>query len=1137
MRCSSCPVLFSVVALLTLGLFTQPVAGQIRDGGIDPWNLGKGDWIYFMSQATNRLGGNVLSVTNENSLMLFYKSVGVRYIIIKAATGDELFNGSYSFPQFNRRLVDIAHAHGLLIFGYNRSSGQNVPGEIAISDYVFNQGADGFVWDAESEWESNQPWIGTNGPALAWQLCSAVRSNWPTKFLAHAPFPIISYHSSFPYKEFGYWSDAVMPQIYPHGWTGVRSRPSGAINWTDVNWYNWQQSLIGKSSVINGQTIYWTNAIKPLAPVNHVYGPNPPNSGVSEIRPEYVMEFVDYLNADPTPQTVGGYKGGNFWRADLHGAAQWANIKVSTIGSFAGIVNNIVIDDPNATVVGSWTPTRTFYNGVFYGNGSNTDTNSFGTNYLTKAQGDGSAYVQFTPNIIVPGDYKVYQWHPYLATASASVPHIITHSGGTSTVYANQTTNPGTWSLLGTFNFAAGTAGSVRITDGIAEPGAVAAVDGIKLVFVPPASVPAAPTGLSAMAIDGSQIKLAWTDNATNETAYVVAGSTVAGGPYTNLAVLPFNTTSYTNIGLIPATTYYYIVWATNYLGASAVSAEASATTQAPETPPTITTQPQGQTVVLGETATFNVVATGGIPLSYQWRFNGADIAGATNSSYARAKVGAADAGDYSVRVTNPYGSLLSDSATLVVDTNVTLPVIVTQPQSQTVIAGQSATFSVLATNKALLSYQWRLNGAPIAGATGSSYTRSNVQTGDAGNYSVVITNIIGAVGSADAELAVHFALTTTASAGGSVSKNPAAASYAPNTVVTLTATPANTNFVFTGWGGDASGTDNPLVVTLTINKSISATFVSLLAEIVIDNADPGWSNTSPSGTWTVGSNPSVPMVNSNYLYTAGTGGSEVTRSCRWTPELPVGGYYDVYVYYQIGANRTVGAPYTVHYYGGSVTSVQNQYSSTPNQGGWFLVGTNLPFLGGAAGYVELKNNTPDTLLVSADAAKFVLVAPFLAPVITQQPQPAEQSVAVGQSASFTVEAAGTAPLSYQWRHNGVPLADATASSYTRSNVEISDAGSYSVVITNVAGSVVSSNAILEVHLPAPPQIDSIRLLPGGQIELRVSGVPGHYAIESSTNFVNWMELTNFVTSESVFEYIEVETSLPQRFYRVKLIP
>jgi hypothetical protein len=47
----------------------------IRDGGIDPANLGKGDWIYYTSMATNKLGGNVSSVTNENSLMLFYKSV------------------------------------------------------------------------------------------------------------------------------------------------------------------------------------------------------------------------------------------------------------------------------------------------------------------------------------------------------------------------------------------------------------------------------------------------------------------------------------------------------------------------------------------------------------------------------------------------------------------------------------------------------------------------------------------------------------------------------------------------------------------------------------------------------------------------------------------------------------------------------------------------------------------------------------------------------------------------------------------------------------------------------------------------------------------------------------------------------
>jgi hypothetical protein len=488
-RSARWPLLLPWLGLL-LAMLAQPGLAQIRDGGIDPWNLGKGDWIYYMSMATNRLGRNVSTVTNENSLMLFYKSVGIRYIIVKAATSDSLFYGTYSFPQFTRGLVDIAHTNGILIFGYNRSYGQNVPGEIAISDYVFNRGADGFVWDAESEWESSQTWIGTNGPALAWQMCSAVRSNWPTKFLAHAPFPIISYHTSFPYKEFGYWSDTVMPQIYPADWTGVKSRPSGGINWTDVNWYNWQRSLYGQYSIIGGRVIHWTDAIKPLAPANHVYGPNPPNSGVSEIPPEFVMEFVDYLNADPTPQTDGGYKGANFWRADLHGAAQWTNIQRSTIGSFPGIVNNLVIDNPNATAVGTWTSIRTFYNGSFYGNGSGTDANSFGTNYLIKAQGMGNAYVQFTPNVVVPGDYEVYQWHPFLANASTSAPHVINCAGGSFTVYANQRTNAGKWSLLGRYNFAAGTAGSIQVLDSVAEPGAVAVADGVKLVYVGGASAP-----------------------------------------------------------------------------------------------------------------------------------------------------------------------------------------------------------------------------------------------------------------------------------------------------------------------------------------------------------------------------------------------------------------------------------------------------------------------------------------------------------------------------------------------------------------------------------------------------------------------------------------------------------------------
>src|SRR5260221_3401820 len=73
--------LLSALVLLTIAFQSQ---GQIRDGGVDPWNLGKGDWIYSITDATNKVGGHVNSVTNENSLMLYYKTQGIRYMVVKA---------------------------------------------------------------------------------------------------------------------------------------------------------------------------------------------------------------------------------------------------------------------------------------------------------------------------------------------------------------------------------------------------------------------------------------------------------------------------------------------------------------------------------------------------------------------------------------------------------------------------------------------------------------------------------------------------------------------------------------------------------------------------------------------------------------------------------------------------------------------------------------------------------------------------------------------------------------------------------------------------------------------------------------------------------------------------------------------
>ena len=483
--------------LIVLGIMFLSAVGcwaQIRDGGVDPRNLGKGVWIFSMVDATNKLGGHTAMVTNENSLMVYFKNAGIRHMIVKAATSTTLFGDCKPGPQFNSNLVNTAHANGIQIFGYNRSFGSNIVGEVAVADYVFNQGADGFVFDAEVEWETgaSQPWI-TNGPAQAWSLCSTVRSNWPNKFLAHAPFPIIYLHASFPYKEFGFWCDAVMPQIYHFSNARLTNSPSAAINWSDVNWHTWQNSLASLAATnIGGVPVNWTNAIKPIVPLRDVYGEVVAGgiiceSAASIVYPERdVMEFTDYAAADPNTATAGGYQGVNYWRADTTGTNQWANIANGTSGRYSNIVNNIVLDDRAASIVGGWTAVKVFsatttspaFTGAF-----GTDTNSFGTNYYYNAQGTGTEWMEFRPNIIIPGNYDVLQWHPSVSNASTGTPFMIGAATVTNTIFANQQTNAGNWTLLGRFNFAIGTNGFIRVLDNFSDAGNVALVDGLKLIY------------------------------------------------------------------------------------------------------------------------------------------------------------------------------------------------------------------------------------------------------------------------------------------------------------------------------------------------------------------------------------------------------------------------------------------------------------------------------------------------------------------------------------------------------------------------------------------------------------------------------------------------------------------------------
>jgi hypothetical protein len=174
--------------------------------------------------------------------------------------------------------------------------------------------------------------------------------------------------------------------------------------------------------------------------------------------------------------------------------------------------------------------------------------------------------------------------------------------------------------------------------------------------------------------------------------------------------------------------------------------------------PPSITTQPASQTVTAGQTATFTVVATGAAPLSYQWQKNGTAISGATSASYTTPATTSADNGaQFRVVVSNSAGSVTSNAATLTVNAGAVPPTITTQPASQTVTVGQTATFTVVATGTAPLSYQWQKNGTAISGATSASYTTPATTSADNGaQFRVAVSNSAGSVTSNAATLTVN---------------------------------------------------------------------------------------------------------------------------------------------------------------------------------------------------------------------------------------------------------------------------------------------------------------------------------------------------------------------------------------------
>jgi alpha-tubulin suppressor-like RCC1 family protein len=513
--------------------------------------------------------------------------------------------------------------------------------------------------------------------------------------------------------------------------------------------------------------------------------------------------------------------------------------------------------------------------------------------------------------------------------------------------------------------------------------------------------------------------------------------------------------------------------------------------------PLVINAQPMSQTGFAGGTVDFSVNCQSVLPATYQWQLGGTNLPGATGSSLGLSNLSMDQAGSYSVVVSNSAGMVISSNALLTV-----VPfTITTQPQSQTVTLSGTASFTVQCESILPLSYQWRLRGTNLPGATSNPLVLANVALSQAGGYTVVVSNSAGSVLSSKAALTVNLLAAwgdntygqTTVPAGLSNVVAVAAGYWdslalrSDGTVVAWdynvygeTTVPSGlTNVVAVAAGYDhslalrADGT----VVAWGYNGVGQTSVPSGLTNVVTvagggshslalraDGIVVAWGNNSSGQT-------TVPAGLSNVVAVAGGSDHSLALLADGTVVAWGDNYYGQTTV-PAGLNNVVAVA------GGSDHSLalladgtvvawgDNSYGQTTVPAGLSNVvavaaggGQSLALRadGTVVGWGDNtygQTNVPSLALPIGGIAcgsDHSLAALALGPPFVTS-RLADREGSVGGPVFFRVEANGAPPLHYQWRRNGVDLPGYTKAVLQWSGYGASGAGDYSVIVSNDLG-------------------------------------------------------------------------------------